>query len=80
MKHMLSFLLIIGIVTSMFSCQSSNNEAETTKVILSDNAITLAVGDIHTHEESVTPTSTQPVVWISSNNDVATLIFGKITA
>lgn len=77
---MLSFLLIIGIVTSMFSCQSSNNEAESTKVILSDNAITLAVGDIHTLEVSVTPTSTQPVVWSSSNNDVATVFYGKITA
>ena len=77
---MLSFLLVLSLVVSMIGCQNEVKEQDVTKVFLSDNSLTLELGDTYKLDVNVTPNSSEPLIWSSSNNDIASVFYGKVTA
>lgn len=78
------FLLIIAIPFTLCSCDSIFGafDKEVTSISLSESEITLTVGDSKMIEAQILPedASNKSLVWTSSNNEVAVVDDGTITA
>lgn len=83
MKHLIVFLFCI-IQLSLCSCSSSDGGGDEDDPILSlkfdKTTLSLNVGDVDTITIIETPEQGQEVIWTSSDEDVATVFFGKVTA
>ena len=72
-----NYLLLIAAVVCMAACDPKQNEPSNVTLELNPVTLQLKVGDIATIDTKGTATN---IVWTSSNEEVATVYYGVVTA
>ncbi len=75
-RSILSCLICILI---FISC-SDEKDAENPSISLNKSKLEIKIGEKETLQVLITPTSNDPVIWESSDNNVATVFLGTVTA
>lgn len=77
MRNVFSIVLSACVLMGFAACEKKDKGAADVTLTLSDVSLTMKVGDMYTIEATGTATD---IVWTSSNEEVATVIHGVVTA
>ena len=80
MKELLFGLITILSITFFTSCETQNDQSPSLTILeLCSDKISVKPGSSETLTLTVTPSTTQSVIWKSSNEKVATVFYGKVS-
>ncbi len=82
MKKFISIILILAMTLAIFSGCNASEKIAMASITLSETQIVLAEGEVHTIYAEISPQNADDsaVSWLSSNEDIATVSKGTITA